>query len=50
MNNNIVVASVAHLLDEKTKTERKDEHELFGQGPGYYAENLTVLSIQYSKN
>ena len=50
MNKNIVVGSVALLLDEEEQTKRKDGHKLFGQGPGCYAEKLTLLSIQYSEN
>ena len=46
MNKNIVVASVALLLYEQEQTRNKrDEHELFGQDPGCYAEKLTVISI-----
>ena len=34
---------------KKSKSERKDEHALFGQGRGCYAEKLTVICIQYFK-
>ena len=50
MNKNSVVAFVALFWMKKRKRERKDRQELFGQGPGCYAEKLMVLSIQYSKN
>ena len=50
MNKNIVVASVALFWMKRSKREKKDGYELFGQGPGCYAEKLTLLSIQYSKN
>ena len=49
MNKSIVVAYVALLLDEEEQTRKKDEHALFGQGRGCYAEKLTVISIQYFK-
>ena len=50
MNKNIVVASVALLLDEEEQTRKKRRTQTIGQGPGCYAEKLTVRSIQYSKN
>ena len=34
---------------KKSKPERKGRHEVFEPGPGFYAEKLTVISIQYLK-
>ena len=50
MNKNIVVASVALLLDEEEQTRKKRRTQTIGQDPGCYAEKLTVRSMQYSKN
>ena len=50
MNKNIVVASVALLLDEEEQTRKKRRTQTIGQDPRCYAEKLTVRSIQYSKN
>lgn len=41
ISNNVIIASVAFLLDEEEQEQRKnDQHVLFEQGHGYYAETL----------
>ena len=50
MNKNIVVASVALLLDEEEQIRKKRQTRTIWTRPCMHAEKLTVFSIQYSKS